>query len=222
MSIMTSTNNNHHVRFSVAEDAKGGPDDPLLPSGEDNNAHIDGGGDNYSGTSPGKFGSTALRGNLTREQRNRDPLFYYEVVSVLGVGSMGSVAKVRKKSGTIGGSARKELQDHFRKTKRLEDCFRLPLVGGMFQYCLKGFMTYQDSDTDFNDSLRSGGSRGSSILQPRAKLVEDYNDQHGELETSYEMVYAMKSIHLSRVTDDVFVQELRNEIEVLKTLDHPQ
>ena len=33
--------------------------------------------------------------------------------------------------------------------------------------------------------------------------------------------YAMKSIHLSRVTDDTFVQELKNEIAILKKLDHP-
>ena len=31
----------------------------------------------------------------------------------------------------------------------------------------------------------------------------------------------MKSIHLSRVTDAAFVEELRNEVAVLKALDHP-
>jgi hypothetical protein len=73
--------------------------------------------------------STALRGNLTRQQRNRDPFFYYKVVAVLGVGSMGSVAKVRKRESVVGGSARKDLQDHFRKEKQLNDCFHLPFVG---------------------------------------------------------------------------------------------
>ena len=33
--------------------------------------------------------------------------------------------------------------------------------------------------------------------------------------------YAMKSIHLSRVTDNTFVKELKNEIAILKELDHP-
>ena len=33
--------------------------------------------------------------------------------------------------------------------------------------------------------------------------------------------YAMKSIHLTRITDDKFVEELRTEIGILKELDHP-
>ena len=36
-----------------------------------------------------------------------------------------------------------------------------------------------------------------------------------------EMKYAMKSIHLNRITDDTFVEELQNEIQILKQLDHP-
>jgi hypothetical protein len=35
-------------------------------------------------------------------------------------------------------------------------------------------------------------------------------------------VYAMKSIHLSRVTDPAFVEELKNEIQILRSLDHPR
>jgi len=50
-----------------------------------------------------------------RVQMDKDPLFYYEVVAVLGVGSMGSVAKVRKKQEVIGGSARTDLQVRFRR-----------------------------------------------------------------------------------------------------------
>ena len=34
-------------------------------------------------------------------------------------------------------------------------------------------------------------------------------------------LYAMKSIHYKLITDQVFVDELRNEIAILKTLDHP-
>ena len=59
-----------------------------------------------------KRGSTALRGNLTRVQRNRDPLFYYQVEQILGIGSMGSVVKVRKRDAVVGGSARQDLQFH--------------------------------------------------------------------------------------------------------------
>jgi serine/threonine protein kinase len=35
------------------------------------------------------------------------------------------------------------------------------------------------------------------------------------------MQYAMKSIHLSRVTDGSYLTELKNEIAILKALDHP-
>ena len=51
--------------------------------------------------------------------------------------------------------------------------------------------------------------------------MEDYNDLHGEEPYLNENLYAMKSIHLSRVTDDSFVQELKNEIQILRRLDHP-
>ncbi len=36
----------------------------------------------------------------------------------------------------------------------------------------------------------------------------------------YEAYYALKSIHLNKVQDPVFVNELKNEIEVMKRLDH--
>jgi serine/threonine protein kinase len=163
--------------------------------------------------------STALRGNLTRQQRNRDPFFYYKVVSVLGVGSMGSVAKVRKRESVVGGSARKDLQDHFRKEKQLNDCFHLPLIGGLFKFCLKGLLEYKEPAVSVikRDPLNR---RSSSLLQTRTNLVEDYND--GDATRSNDgLTYAMKSIHLSRVTDENFIEELKNEIKVLKTLDHP-
>jgi serine/threonine protein kinase len=166
----------------------------------------------------GTFHSTQLRGNLMREQVNRDPLFYYDVVSVLGVGSMGSVAKVQKKQEVVGGSARKELQDHFRRERRLDDCFKLPLVGGLFQFCLTGVLK-MDSHNAFHRS-HDISSNSSSILQPRA--TGDANRSSNEsINSTSSIVYAMKSIHLSRVTDDNFVQELRNEIQILRTLDHP-
>lgn len=36
-----------------------------------------------------------------------------------------------------------------------------------------------------------------------------------------DLVYAMKSIHLQQMTEQVFIDELRNEIAILKQLDHP-
>ena len=59
-----------------------------------------------------------------------------------------------------------------------------------------------------NDSARSFGTLGSQ-----------QSGMGGGGVSSIE--YAMKSIHLSRVTDESFVTELKNEISILKQLDHP-
>jgi serine/threonine protein kinase len=207
---MTGENENkhedEHVHFTTcSEDNNGGGSHPKPPSSPPPPA--------INNLTP-KFTSKALRGNLMREQIDRDPLFYYEVATVLGVGSMGSVAKVRKRDAAIGGSARKDLQDHFRREKQIKTCFNVPLVGGLFQYCLKGMVK---PPSGISGSGRMTSSTRSSILQPRG-VVEDYNDLHGEATSQ---LYAMKSIHLSRVTDDSFVQELKNEIQILRRLDHP-
>jgi serine/threonine protein kinase len=167
-----------------------------------------------------KFTSKALRGNLMREQVDRDPLFYYEVATVLGVGSMGSVAKVRKRDAAIGGSARKDLQDHFRREKLMKTCFNVPLVGGLFNFCLKRMVKPPSDITGRHRRMSSRSSITSSVLAPLG-AVEDYNDLHGEELYQNDNLYAMKSIHLSRVTDDSFVQELKNEIHILRRLDHP-
>jgi len=162
--------------------------------------------------------SKHLNRNLMREQVDRDPLFYYEVVSVLGVGSMGSVAKVKKRDSAMGGSARKGLQEHFRRERKMKNCFNIPLVGGLFQFCLSGFAKGPES----SDGMTRVSSATSSLLMPLGARVEDYNDLHGEsLSTRGQTVYGMKSIHLSRITDKAFVQELKNEIQILRNLDHP-
>lgn len=191
--------------------------------------------------------SKVMRENLMREQHGRDPLFYYDVVSVLGVGSMGSVAKVRKKDSVVGGSARKVWQKHFQREQRREQCFSIPFVGGMFRYCVEHnpwggsdasivASTDNDNDEDASGSRHASSSVGgrsrssSSILFTKNAVVgpcddEPYgggSDVNHSTSSGYEQMYAMKSIHLSRVTDPAFVEELRNEIQMLRTLDHPR
>lgn len=213
-----------------------------------------------------KSQSRSLRGNMTRTVKDRDPLFYYEIVAVLGVGSMGSVAKVRKRAAVVGGSARLDLVHHFRREKRLQTCFEIPLIGGFFQYCLKGLHIVKDAEQAIEsiENKRQLMSRNSSILQQNAPAQNIYadgdiedpttalsgdsseeihhsnnssnnsnnnNNNHQDLSltasnnsgslSSYEVTRAMKSIHLSRVTDPAFVEELKNEIRILRKLDHP-
>jgi serine/threonine protein kinase len=206
--------------------------------------------------SPSHFRSPHLRSNLTRTQVGRDPLFYYEVVKTLGVGSMGSVAKVRKRTNVVGGSARKEIQDAFRRQKEAKKCLDIPFFGWFFKFCIDGKLKQSErslstkSGSDRNNSKSTKGrkleKRTSSILRPAGVWVsesassdnnyEDDNDEDSEADGVENLpgpplasnnqndqanCYAMKSIHLSRVTDESFVSELKNEIGILKKLDHP-
>jgi serine/threonine protein kinase len=149
-----------------------------------------------------------------REIVDRDPLFNYEVISVLGVGSMGSVAKVRKRGSAIGGSARKELRDHFRRERKLKECATIPFFGSIFKHCLKAVWRNDLGSSDGVDASRHS-SATSSILSPRANALERV-ESLDTADSKYELIYAMKSIHLSRVTDPTFIEELRNEVRILK------
>lgn len=204
-----------------------------------------------------KYQAKHLRGNLTREIKDRDPLFYYEIVAVLGAGSMGSVAKVKKRREVIGGSARKDLQIYFQREKQLKACFDVPLVGGIFASFSK-ILWKEDHEHHLSMSSRNNGSRRSLfclsdreessypdrnvLSSPSSEdetphnedskylktqtstmttTVSDYTRSTNESGERYELVCAMKSIHLNRVTDPTFVEELKNEVAILKRLDHP-
>lgn len=178
------------------------------------------------------FRSKVLRSNLTRTHKNRDPLFYYEVQQVLGVGSMGSVVKVRKRDAVVGGSARKDLRGIFQRERLAKDCMSVPIFGWIIKNCLYNPLANheQQLSTNGSGSLRSllsfGSSSRGSPFKPVYDSVRSFDTSgsatgdHNPAKP-YEQTYAMKSIHLSRVTDPAFVEELRNEIIVLKALDHP-
>ena len=186
------------------------------------------------------FQAKELRENLMREQHDKDPLFYYEVIQTLGVGSMGSVARVKKRPHLIGGSARKSIQEAVKQQKKERECLQIPLIGGIFRFCLDGKLKESQSilDISIGKSRRradTGNSTASSILQLNApdlagSLSSNEEDSLRSLGSSTGRsstvsatanTYAMKSIHLSRVTDDAFITELKNEIDILKKLDHP-
>lgn len=181
--------------------------------------------------------SPSLRSNLTRQQRDRDPLFFYEIVTTLGVGSMGSVARVKKRTHVIGGSARVGVQEAARREKRDKKCLNIPIIGGIFRMCIDGDLRHsKNSKFTSNDSdgltNSSGGSFGFLFNSNRSapsppsysrsdsvtSLVSIGSTTSSRTQT---IQYAMKSIHLNRVTDNSFLTELRNEIEILKKLDHP-
>ena len=130
--------------------------------------------------------SPKLRSNLMREQKERDPLFFYEVVKTLGVGSMGSVAKVKKRQTRVGGSARKDIQDAVRAQKRRKECLKIPIIGGLFRLCIDEDLTLREPKSN---------SKFVDVTNP-AKYLEatgNVNHQHGD---SSVLLPAMEAVAL--------------------------
>ena len=143
-----------------------------------------------TGSSSTRMSSKKLRGNLTRQRQNCDPLQFYEVTKILGVGSMGNVTKVKKKESAIGGSARKEVGPPDLP------CFSLPVVGGFFRTCIKG---KEAAKRDLLDASMRGSIHSASSFTRTS--------------SNSDITYAMKSIHLSRLADNSYIDELKNEVE---------
>ena len=149
---------------------------------------------------------------------------YYETIQVLGVGSMGSVTKVKKRENVIGGSAR---QDYVNSIHGVEGfCFSLPIIGHLLRHCTGkdlGQHVKRDlfveapssvnSERDISaSSPSSSSSNGRSLLRsPSSTLSYAKKD----------LYFALKTIHFDRVTDQQLVLELQNEIDILKSMDHP-
>lgn len=211
--------------------------------------------------------SPEFRTRLVNEQKERDPLFYYKIVKAIGNGSMGSVALVKKRNETVGGSSRKNVREAVRTHKRKQECFKLPFgIGGLFRLCIEDELRVEDEPLTAKGKAQTrrggknallsietwlGSSEGSSDVSscessssmcseqkstreghPRRTsnilFSSENSDENDGSEISSSVrrstcdhEYAMKSILLSRVTDDTFVQELKNEIDILKKLDHP-
>jgi len=174
-----------------------------------------------------KSGSSSrdgLRGRLMREHvKDRDPLFYYEICSVVGVGSMGSVATVRKREDAVGGSSRQSLVDSFRREAKMNECFRMPILGPFFRFCVEDMGISQRSRSSHHhhsDSDNSSVTFFSSLTASKRNLfTASERSILSEEESAHrktQMMYAMKSIHLNRITDESFIQELKNEIAILR------
>jgi serine/threonine protein kinase len=206
---------------------------------------------NSNSTSTRLSKSPKIRGNLTRQHKNRDPSVYYDVLCILGEGSMGSVAKVQKKLSMIGGSARfssTSLEDSQRdennklqnNTPQQQKCFTVPLVGGMFRWCLNArkdenstrstSMVHAVTPTSSMRSTASSSNNDATTEAAASPSGELLLDSSTNNKTSYrsnssnsstQMIFAMKSIHLKFFKNQAIINELQNEVEILKTLDHP-
>ena len=163
---------------------------------------------------------------------------------------MGSVARVQKRTAIIGGSARKPFQQAVRRQRRSQKCLELPLIGGLFRCCLDANLKHSDDSDqrsfggggvlksasswldmveDSSRSLINSRDKPSSVYLPMMLRSESVGSlgssvnlsENKDSDRSLPIQYAMKSIHLDRVTDKNFLAELRNEIDILKRLDHP-
>jgi serine/threonine protein kinase len=121
---------------------------------------------------------------------------YYDLIEVLGVGSMGTVAKVKKKDSAVGGSAR----EAFRKAEH-KCCYGLPLT-----CCFAG-------EGDEKEGALISVDSNPHLLKKSSSMIT-----YGDHRDSY---FALKSIVLERAANDTFIAELQNEVAILKTLDHP-
>jgi serine/threonine protein kinase len=123
---------------------------------------------------------------------------YYELLEVLGVGSMGTVAKVKKKETAVGGSARVTFRESEKKC-----CFGLP-----FTCCFAGEGSAKQNIID-----PASNHQSKPLLRKTSSLIT-----YGNKKESY---FALKSILLERAANETYVEELKNEVALLKTLDHP-
>jgi len=183
-----------------------------------------------------RVSTPSLCENMMRNVVNRDIYDIYEPLKILGTGSMGSVTMVRKRKEVIGGSARfhnlslpKQLE-----LKGMNPCFvkifTLPVIGNWLlvssgmgarridvsQHSLDG--SQKDLDVS-NISVPAFILTQGLQRKPRHVSIDSYlNKQRAKGKSDNH--YALKAIHLSRINDPIYVEEMKNEIEIMKRLDH--
>jgi serine/threonine protein kinase len=147
-----------------------------------------------------------------RSQKERDPYRFYDVIGILGEGSMGSVCKVKKQQSAVGGSSRSEFVESERRRKWCfgHSCFLLFCPVNAVEKTRNGSLhTIQENSSialdelPIDQSMKSRESRSSIIAFGRKDK---------------DVVYALKTIHMSRARNSVYRKELLNEIAILQTL----
>lgn len=144
-----------------------------------------------------------LSSHLLRTQSNRDPMEIYEIMEILGEGSMGSVSRVRKRQDAIGGSARK---DFVKKFGQKDCCFGwLDFI--KFPPQKDAFLDSSRTTTTLSSS--NGTASSAKGPDPRKKFYRKQSSIVKHNEEQKAGVYALKSIHLDRCTTTEYVEELK-------------
>ena len=183
--------------------------------------------------------------------KHRDPLRYYTVTKVLGEGSMGSVSMVRKRTfGGSARKSYVEDEHKVYGNKEHDDClfwlsryfpycFPGSSCGEKNKKKMDSFVVVSD-DSNNTDSSNNDASSSSTFTE------SEYNDNNNNHKTNKEdkihgyqsnkksssmisfganhevMVdYALKTILLDQCRSSVLKRELKNEIAILRSLDHP-
>jgi serine/threonine protein kinase len=190
--------------------------------------------------------SSSLYENLLMERRGRDPMNYYEIVKSLGEGSMGSVCKVRKRDDS--GSARPGFVVPPRGAaqfswSKLSSC--------LSWWCCGFDDDDEDYEQDYNypygyriNNVRNVRKHTQGQSKNENKIVDLFNSERSKIDLELhdevsqnnlpqeelssfirfgptDKYFALKSIHLSKARNSALREELKNEVTILKTLDHP-
>jgi len=191
----------------------------------------------------------ALGKNIMRNHKERNPYEVFEQAKLLGSGSMGTVSMVKKVKDAVGGSARVKnlstktrLEMHGVHPIAIKIC-TTPIVGEFFETCtgLKEYTEqYPCNDSNLpNRDMNGLSEKANSFFNKLGRVgsfgklvalnISTHQPNHIRINKllkkerasgNYEPYYALKSIHLDRVNDLTFVGELKNEIAIMKRLDH--
>lgn len=160
------------------------------------------------------------RGTLMRAQSDRDPLAIYEIMEMLGEGSMGSVSRVRKRVEAVGGSARAAfVQKHHTPSAAAKCCcfgwlrfLQLPSQGDVMVVSDNGSEGSSTTATAAAKKTRSSRSVGSSSTTASSTTNRKMYRQSSSIvkfDTHKDTFYALKSIHLDRCSTKEYVDELK-------------
>lgn len=120
---------------------------------------------------------------------------------------MGSVSKVKKLPSAVGGSSRSAYVDSEHSGAIVEACFNVPLIGSIFKSCA-GLAREKKK----KNLLKTSSDSRILMRKQSTFFIQDVKE---------DIYYALKAIHLDCIGDDSYLTELRNEVAILTTLDHP-
>jgi len=194
---------------TVTASGTGGTDkSKIVKNGATNGATN--GASNGNGNRSNKRSSTIHE--VILKEHKLDVYKKYTEYEVLGNGSMGHVAKVKINCEWEGGSAyvgstygnKTGGNKTARNAKKAQEAF-----------IKAGTLTTSGNST--NIPIIDENRESMSLGTINSELMNDTD--HSAIKSSSSS-YALKSIHLDRVST-AFVEELKNEINILKTMDHP-